>query len=174
MVRTHGDPLRLSSAVTAQVWAIDKDQPVADIMTLDKQVSQGSAQRRFNMLLFAGFAALALVLAAVGMYGVLSYTVTLRTREMGLRMALGAGPAQILKLIVGQGLAMTLIGIGVGTVAAFGLTELMRSLLFGIAPNDPVTFVAVPIVLVVVALVASYLPARRAARLDPMQSLRVE
>ena len=174
MVRTTGDPLRLSSAVTAQVWAIDKDQPVADIMTLDKQVSQGSAQRRFNMLLFAGFAALALVLAAVGMYGVLSYTVTLRTREMGLRMALGAGPAQILKLIVGQGLAMTLIGIVIGTGAAFGLTELMRSLLFGIAPNDPVTFVAVPMVLLAVALVASYLPARRAARLDPMQSLRVE
>jgi len=174
MVRTAGDPLRLASAVSEQVWSIDKDQPVADIMTMDKRMSESSAPRRFNMLLFAAFAALALLLAAVGMYGVLSYTVTLRTREMGLRMALGASPSQILKLIVGQGLAMTLIGIVIGTAAAFGLTELMRSLLFGISPNDPFTFIGVPLVLFAVALLASYLPARRAARLDPMQSLRVE
>ncbi|MDP8980200.1 MAG: ABC transporter permease [Acidobacteriota bacterium] len=174
IMRTAGDPLRLASAVSEQVWSIDKDQPVADIMTMDKRMSESSAPRRFNMLLFAAFAALALLPAAVGMYGVLSYTVTLRTREMGLRMALGASPSQILKLIVGQGLAMTLIGIVIGTAAAFGLIELMRSLLFGISPNDPFTFIGVPLVLFAVALLASYLPTRRAARLDPMQSLRVE
>jgi putative ABC transport system permease protein len=174
IVRTAGDPLRMASAATAQVWAIDKDQPVHDVQAMDHVVDDSISQRRFNMLLLAIFAATALVMAAVGIYGVLAYGVSRRTQEIGIRMALGAQTRDVLRLIGREGFVLALIGIGVGLVGAPALTRLMSSLLFGVSPTDATTFAVVPVLLAAVALAASYLPARRAARVDPTVSLRYE
>ncbi len=174
VVRTAGDPLRMASAVTAQVWAIDKDQPVHDVLAMDHVVDDSISQRRFNMLLLAVFAATALVMAAVGIYGVLAYAVSRRTQEIGIRVALGAQTADVLRLIGGEGFALVLTGIVVGLVGALALTRLMSSLLFGVSPTDVATFAAVPALLGAVALAACYLPARRAARVDPTVALRYD
>jgi len=174
IVRTAGDPLRMASAVSAQVWAIDKDQPVHDVQAMDHVVDDSISQRRFNMLLLAFFAGIALVMAAVGIYGVLAYAVSRRTQEIGIRMALGAQTRDVLRMIGREGLELALIGIGVGLVGALALTRLMSSLLFGVSPTDATTFAVVPVLLGVVALAACYLPARRAARVDPTVSLRYE
>jgi putative ABC transport system permease protein len=174
VVRTVDDPLRLSNAVQSQVWAIDPNQPAADVSSMDQRMADGLAQRRFNMLLFGIFAGLALLLASVGIYGVLAYTVTQRMREIGIRIALGASARNVAGLVLRQGLALALAGVVIGGAAAFALTRWMESLIFGVSPTDPVTFSAVSALLVTIALMASYVPARRAVRLDPMRSLRVE
>jgi putative ABC transport system permease protein len=173
-VRTSSDPLSMAASLREQVHQLDKDQSVADMRTLDQVVSASLAQRRLNTLLLTGFAALALLLAAIGVYGVISYAVEQRTREIGIRMALGATRGKVFRLVVGEGMLLALIGLGVGLVAAFGLARLMTSLLYGVAPSDPVTFLAVSILLSGVAFVASYIPARRATKVDPMVALRYE
>jgi putative ABC transport system permease protein len=174
VVRTADDPLRLSNAVQSQVWTIDANQPVADVYSMEQRMSDGLSQRRFNMLLFGIFAGLALLLASIGIYGVLAYTVTQRMREIGIRIALGASARNVAGLVLRQGLLLALAGVVIGGGAAFALTRWMESLIFGVSPTDPVTFSAVSTLLVAIALAASYVPARRAVRLDPMRSLRIE
>jgi len=173
-VRTTVDPLSLVNSVRRQASEGDADQPVFDIQTMEQIVSGSVAGRRFSMLLLGVFAGLALVLAAVGIYGVISYTATQRTHEIGIRMALGAERTDVLRLVVGHGLRLALIGVGVGLAAALGLTRLMSSMLYGVRPTDLVTFVAVSLLLGGVALLASYVPARRASTVDPMVALRHE
>jgi putative ABC transport system permease protein len=173
-VRTAGDPLNLIAAVKSQIWAVDKDQPINDVRTMEEIVTQWLAPRRFNLLLLGVFAALALALASVGIYGVISYAVSQRTREIGVRMALGAGRADILKLIVGQGLALTLGGVATGLLASLALTRWLESLLFGVSTTDPLTFTCVALLLTLVALLACYVPARRATKVDPLIALRSE
>jgi len=153
---------------------VDLNTPVNQVVTMDERLSDSVAPRRLQMLLFAIFAAVALVIATVGMYGVLSYAVGQRTREIGVRMALGAQGGDVLRLVVGQGMRMTLIGALLGLAAALALTRVMKSLLFNVSPTDLATFVSITSLLVVVAFLASYIPARRATKLDPLMSLRHE
>ncbi|MGO9272946.1 MAG: ABC transporter permease [Terriglobia bacterium] len=174
MVRTTVDPLSLVSAVRRQASQGGNDQPVFDVQTMEQIVSDSVAGRRFSMLLLGVFAGLALVLAAVGIYGVISYTATQRTHEIGIRMALGAERADVLRLVVGDGLRLSLVGVGAGLAAALGLTRLMSSMLYGVRPTDIVTFAAVSLLLAGVAILASYVPARRATKVDPMVALRYE
>jgi putative ABC transport system permease protein len=174
LVRTQSDPASLAEPVRAQVMATDKDQPVFNVRPMEQVVSASIAPRRFTMLLMSIFAAVALVLAAVGIYGVMSYSVTQRTHEIGIRMALGAKAADILRLVVKQGLFLALIGVGIGLTGAFILTRLMSSLLFGVGAADLTTFAAIALMLTFVAAVASYIPARRATKVDPMIALRYE
>jgi putative ABC transport system permease protein len=156
------------------VWEIDKDQPVSDISSMEEIVSDSVARQRFSMLLLGVFAGLALVLAAVGIYGVMSYSVAQQTREIGIRMALGAQRSDVLKMTVGQGLRLVLTGVAIGLATAFVLTRVMATLLFGVSPTDPLTFIGISIVLIGVALLASYIPALRATRVDPMFALRYQ
>ena len=174
LVRTSGDPLSIVGAVRAALLSIDPNQPLANISTLDKVVSDSIAPRRLNMLLMALFGGLAMLLSAVGIYGLLSHAVTQRTQEMGIRMALGAQISDVLKLVLRQGMALALIGEAIGLVAAFLLTRLLRGLLFGVTPNDATTFIVVAGVLALVALFACYVPARRATKIDPLIALRYE
>jgi ABC-type antimicrobial peptide transport system permease subunit len=141
---------------------------------MDEVIASSLARRRFSMILLVGFATLALLLASVGIYGVISYVVGQRTHEIGIRMALGARQLDILRLVLSGAGRLAVIGIGVGLVSALALTRLMATLLYGVGPNDPLTFIAVPAILVSVALLASYLPARRASKVDPMVALRYE
>jgi predicted permease len=173
-VRTSADPLSLAAAVRNAVHELDKDQSVANIETLDEVVSASLAQPRLNTLLLAGFAALALLLAAVGVYGVISYSVSTRTQELGIRTALGATRIDVLKLILQHGMLLALAGAGIGIVGALILVRLMSSLLYGVRPSDPATFLAAFVVLMGVALFASYIPARRATEVDPIVALRQE
>jgi putative ABC transport system permease protein len=168
------DPTSVAAAIRREVQAIDKDQPIYDVSTMEKILSNSVAPRRLSMVLFSLFAAVALLLAAVGIYGVMSYSVTQRTREIGIRMALGADHKNVVQMIVRQGMTLTLVGIGVGLAAAFGLSRLMTSLLFGVSVTDPLTFVAISSLLAGVALLANYVPARRATKVDPMVALRYE
>lgn len=174
VVRTSSDPLQLADAVRNEVWAVDKDQPVSNVSTMEAILAFSVARERFNMLLLAIFAAVALALAAVGIYGVMSYSVTQRTHEIGVRMALGANRSDVLRLVVGQGLKLVSIGVAIGLASAFALTRVMESLLFGVSATDPITFAAISVVLVAVAMIASYIPARRATKVDPMIALRYE
>jgi putative ABC transport system permease protein len=174
VARTASDPAGFANTLRNEVWAVDKDQAVYDIETMDQTLSEMTSQRRFNMLLLGVFAGVALILAAVGIYGVISYSVTQRSHEIGIRLALGAQASDVLKLIVGQAAVLALAGVTVGLIAAFFLTRLMSSLLYGVSATDPLTFAAISLVLSGVALGASYVPARRAMKVDPMIALRYE
>jgi len=174
VVRAAFDPKSLVSGIRDEVWAVDKDQPVTDVKTMDQYISDSVSPRRFNALLLAIFASLALVLASVGIYGVISYSVTQRTQEIGIRVALGAQSPDVIKLVVGRALALVLLGIAIGFGGALALTRLMTSLLYGVSATDPVIFAGVSLLLVGVALLASYIPARRATKVDPMVALRCE
>jgi predicted permease len=174
VVRTHGDPRTVITAVTEQLRQVSGGFPVARVRTMDEVVSRSTARETFNMLLLTIFGAVALVLAAIGIYGLMAYSVQQRTQEMGIRMALGADRAAIRKLVVWHGMRLTIVGVILGIAAAFGLTRLIASFLFGVKPWDPAVFISVPVILAAVALVAVWLPATRAAKLDPMQALRIE
>jgi putative ABC transport system permease protein len=173
-VRTHGDPRRLSGAIAEQLRQASGGFPVAHIRTMDEIVSRTTSRQNFNMMLLTIFGAIALVLAAIGIYGLMAYSVQQRTQEIGIRMALGADRAAIRKLVVWHGMRLTLVGVVVGIGASFGLTRLIASFLFGVKTWDPTVFIAVPAVLSAVALLAVWLPAARAARVEPMQALRIE
>jgi putative ABC transport system permease protein len=174
MVRTSADPLVLVGAVRNEVLAIDKDQPISDVKTLAQRVGEVVAVSRSLMLLFTAFALLALILGAVGIYGIVSYSVTQRTHEIGIRMALGARATDVLKLIMGNGIAMALIGIAMGVGGALAVTRFLKAMLFGVTPTDMLTFLAVSSLLFVVTLFASLIPARRATKVDPLVALRYE
>jgi len=173
-IRAAADPNNLVTAASKAVWAGDPDAAVSTVATMDQLLSDAVSRPRFNALLLGIFSIVALILASVGIYGVMSYTVTQSTRELGIRIALGAQPRDVLKLVVGQGLVLTLIGLGLGLAGALALTRLMGKLLYGVAPTDMLTFAGVSGLLVTVALLACYLPARRAMKVDPMVALRYE
>ena len=174
LVRTTSDPATIAAAVTRIVHEADPDVPINEVTTLDGLLSRSLSPRRFAMVLIGVLAGLALVLAAVGIYGVMSYTVGQRTQEIGVRMALGAQPKNMLALVLGRGAGLALVGIFAGTLGALALTRFLSSLLFGIEPKDPVTFAGVALLLFGVALAACYVPARRAMQVDPMVALRDE
>jgi putative ABC transport system permease protein len=174
VVKTEGDPTVMTGPVRREILAVDKDQAVFNVTTLDQLMGESILVRRFFMLLLLVFAGLALVLAAVGIYGVMSYVASQRTHEIGIRMALGAQASDVLKLLIGNGMALALIGVIAGLASAFAITRLMSDLLFGVTATDAVTFISVPTVLIAVALLACYIPARRATKVDPLVALRYE
>ena len=173
-VRTTTSPQTAIAAIREEVRALDRDQPITNVATMEERLATALSQPRFSTLLLGLFGLVGLLLAAVGIFGVMSYVVTQRTHEIGIRMALGAQRLDVLKLVVGHGMRLTMIGIGSGLAAAFALTRLMSNLLFGVSASDPLTFVAISMLLAIVALVACYLPARRATKVDPMVALRYE
>ena len=173
-VRSSTASERLLTSIREQIAALDPDQPVTNVATMEERLGKTLASARFSMLLLGLFAGVALLLAAVGIYGVMSYVVTQRTHEVGIRMALGAQASDVLRLVVGQGMKVALIGIGIGLIAAVALTRVMRTLLFGVSTTDPVTFMIISLLLAAVALIACFVPARRATKVDPMVALRYE
>ena len=168
------DPLALTAAVQNAVWSVNKDVPLSNLRTMQDVIAGSVARRRFTMLLLAIFAGLAMLLAAIGLYGVMSYTVSQRTHEIGIRMALGAQKADVLKLVVRQGMSLVTLGVVLGMVASLAVTRLMSDLLFGVSATDPAVFGGIAALLASVALAANYVPARRAAKVDPMVALRCE
>jgi putative ABC transport system permease protein len=174
ILKAAGDPNQLIAAVRQQVRSIDPDQPIYSIRTMDDIRAESVAPERLNLTLLSIFAGIALILAIVGIYGVMSYSVTQRTHEIGIRMAIGAQPRDVFRMVLRQGMMLALIGVGFGLIGAFGLTRLMATMLFGVEPTDPATFAAIAALLTVVALVACYVPGRRATKVDPVVSLRYE
>ncbi len=174
VVRTEGDPMSLLAAVRSAVWSIDKNVPLSRIATMEERLSRATARGRFNLILIGTFSLLAFVLAAVGIYGVVAYAVTRRTHEIGVRMALGARRGDVLRLILGEGVLLLVLGEGIGLVGAFALNRMMSSMLFGITPTDPITYVTVSFSWAAITFLATYLPARRATKVDPMVALRYE
>jgi predicted permease len=173
-VRTSVEPLNLVNAIRQVVAALDRNVPIASVRTMDQIMATVTVQPRFNMFLLGIFAAMALVLAAVGIYGVLSYSVTQRTHEIGLRLALGAQQGDVLKLVVRQGMILALLGVAIGLAASFALTPLLMGLLYGVSATDPLTFIVIALLLTIVALMACWIPARRATKVDPLVALRHE
>ena len=173
-IRTNGDPMQLVGAVRQAIREVDPDQPVSNVATMAEVLGDEAAQRRMGMIMLVAFASLALVLASIGIYGVLAYFVTQHTNEIGVRLALGATPRNILFLVLKKGMGLTLIGVAIGVAASFAFTRWMSSMLFGVKASDPLTFVAVPLLLGLVALLACAIPARRATKVDPMVALRYE
>jgi putative ABC transport system permease protein len=173
-VRTSVDPTSTVAAIQAAIREVDKDQPVYQIQTIDELMRDSVGTRRFALIILIMFATLALVLAVSGIYGVISYAVTQRTQEIGIRMALGASTKDVLRLVLGQFMRLTVVGVVLGLIGAYALTRLMTSLLFGVTATDTTTFVLVSITLSLVALVACLIPARRATRVDPLVALRYE
>ena len=171
VIRTAGDPAAFATTLRREVQALDKDQPIYNVRTMDDVVMNSLGTRRVSMQLFAVFGIAALLLAAIGIYGVMAYTVTQRTQEIGIRMALGAQRSDVLGLVVRQGMTLAAIGVVAGLAGAFSLTRVMASLLFHVRPDDPTTYLAISFLLIVVAFLACYLPARRAAKLDPLIAL---
>jgi putative ABC transport system permease protein len=174
VIRAQGDPANLAAAVRREVKAIDPDQPIAAVKTMDEWLATSVSSQRYRTSLLAVFALIALLLAATGIYGVMSYSVAQRTHEIGVRMALGARRFDVLKLVVGQGMMLVAIGVALGLMGAVALTRVMSSLLFAVTPKDPLTFVAVAMFLPLVAFVACYIPARRGTKVDPLVALRYE
>jgi len=174
VLRSDGDPTQLTGAARAAIAEVDPSQPVFDVVTMDSLIAGTLAQRRFTMTLMLLFGLVALVLAAVGIYGVMAYTVAQRTREVGIRMALGARPAAVLAMVLGDGMRLVAVGLAVGLVAALALARVVSSLLYGVAATDLVTYALIAVALGGVALCAIVLPARRAMRVDPMVALRAE
>ena len=174
VVKTTGDPHSLITAVTKEVATIDSDLPVFGVKTMEEYLSSSVSTPRFNTTLLSIFASVALVLTMVGLYGVMSYSVAQRTNEIGIRLALGAQARDVLSLIIKQGLRLVLLGLAIGLVGAFALMRVISGLLFGVTSKDPLTFVAVALLLGLIALLACYLPARRATRVDPLEALRYE
>jgi putative ABC transport system permease protein len=174
VVRTNVEPLSLNAAVRNRIQEIDKDQPVYNVGTMEQLLAKSIAQTRFSTFLLGVFALFALILSAIGIYGVVSYAVSQRTREIGIRMALGAARSNIFRLIVGEAMALFVLSLGLGLVAALGATRLLKSLLYGVGTNDPITFASIAFLTATVAFIAAWLPARRAARLDPIIALRGE
>jgi putative ABC transport system permease protein len=174
VMRTAGDPAALAAVARAAVWGIDPEQPVSEVRTLDQILTRSLAARRFNMLLLAVFAATALALATVGLYGVVAYSIARRTREFGVRLALGAQPRDLVCLVLAHGLGLTLAGLVIGLFVSLAATRALSTMLYEVSATDPVTFGAISAVLALVAAAASYLPARRAMRVDPLVALRAE
>jgi putative ABC transport system permease protein len=173
-VRSSGDPLALAGTVRGRVWALDPNQPVSDVHPMSELVWKSIARQRLNMVLLSIFAAVALVLAVVGIYGMVSYVVVQRNREIGIRMALGAPPYNIFRLILGQAMVLALVGIGLGLLLSFALTQLMSSLLFGVNATDPLTFLSLTLFLMAIIIVASFFPARRAMQVSPVVAIAEE
>jgi putative ABC transport system permease protein len=174
IIRATQDPTRLAPAVRSEVRAIDPSLSVSNVNTVSQMIDERISPKRLMTYILAVFALCALLLASVGIYGVMSYAVTQRTQEIGIRMALGARALDVLKLVVTNGMSLALIGVGIGLAGAFALTRLLASLLFHVTPTDAVTFAGVSISLIVVALLACYIPARRATKVDPLVALRYE
>ncbi|MGH9612990.1 MAG: FtsX-like permease family protein [Bryobacteraceae bacterium] len=174
LVRTSLNPSAMMEPVRQSVWGPSRDQPIRDMETMEQMIGEGLARRRAMLWILAIFAGVALLLASVGIYGVISYSTSRRVQEIGVRMALGAQPAQVLKLILTQGMRMVAAGILAGAAASFVLTRLMTKLLYGVSPNDPMTLSLVVVMLCLISFAAIYVPARRAARIDPMLALRHE
>jgi predicted permease len=174
VIRTTGDPLSLVAVVSREIHAVDPDQPISNIATMGEVLTERTGARRLGMILLTAFAGLALLLASLGIYGVLSFFVAQQTREIGVRLALGAQLRDILVLVLKKGMGLALLGVAVGLIAAFALARLMASLLFGVRATDPITFAAIALILTGVALLACYIPARRATKVDPLVALRYE
>jgi putative ABC transport system permease protein len=174
MIRTEGDPKNLLATVRKEIHAMDSNLVLYDVSTVEEEIANMFSSQRFNTFFLGGFAAVALTLAGIGIYGTVAYAVSLRTHEIGIRMALGAGDADVLRAVLCKGLKLLLIGGTVGLAGALAATRLVRSLLYEVSPTDPLTFVCVSLLLSGVAMVASYIPARRAAKVDPMEALRYE
>ena len=183
VIRTASEPMNMAPAVQREILAVDKDQPVYHVQTMEEYFSDSVSFQRFNMFLIGIFASLAMILAAVGIYGIMNYSVTQRTHEIGIRMALGARPFAVVKLVVKQGMVLTLLGLCIGLAVALALTKVLSSMfqmslgtvfLYEVTPTDPLTFVGVSVLLAGVALLACYIPARRATKIDPMIVLRCE
>jgi putative ABC transport system permease protein len=174
VVRADGNPLGLTAAIREQIAQIDREQPIANVLTMDARIASSVAQRRMQMNVLGTFAAMAILLAAIGIYGVMSYWVTQRAREIGIRLALGAARGDVTGLVLGQGLKLVAVGVGVGLLGALLVTRALRTLLFNVSAADPFVFATIVLVLSATACLATYVPARRAARLDPLVTLRSE
>ena len=164
----------MANTLRQQVWSLDRQQPLHNVRTLEQVLAESIARPRFNTLLITILAGVAMVLAAVGIYGVISYSVTQRTHEIGVRMALGASASNVLRLVIGHGMLIAGIGLAVGVIGAFAVTRIMGSLLYGVSATDPLTYIVLVAALGIIALIASYIPARRAMRVDPVIALRNE